>query len=138
MAVPGSMPSNARTIWEEGLRVPPVRIYNRGVLNKGVLGSELCDAIRSVARGRRLLPRVPPSLAHTLRSRLAEPEQMLFGMLLAAIPRDEICRALGMSERELGACTEAMLRTLEALPGEAPPRRRPRGGLDLDSTVAAR
>jgi N-methylhydantoinase B len=35
--VPGSMPSNARTIWEEGLRVPPVRIYDKGVLNKGVL-----------------------------------------------------------------------------------------------------
>jgi DNA-binding NarL/FixJ family response regulator len=108
------------------------------VLNKGVLGSELCNAIRSVARGRRLLPRVPPSLANTLRARLAEPEQMLFGMLLAAIPRDEICRALDISERELGARTEAMLRTLEALPGEAPPGRRPRGGLDLDRTVAAR
>ncbi len=36
-SVPGSMPSNARTIWEEGLRVPPVRIYDKGVLNKGVL-----------------------------------------------------------------------------------------------------
>jgi N-methylhydantoinase B len=35
--VPGSMPANARTIWEEGLRVPPVRIYDKGVLNKGVL-----------------------------------------------------------------------------------------------------
>jgi len=108
------------------------------VLNKGVLGSELCNAIRSVARGRRLLPRVPPPLAHTLRASLAEPEQMLFGMLLAAIPRDEICRALGISERELDARTEAMLRTLEALPGEVSAARRPRGGLDLDRTVAAR
>jgi len=36
-SVPGSMPANARTIWEEGLRVPPVRIYDKGVLNKGVL-----------------------------------------------------------------------------------------------------
>lgn len=35
--VPGSMPFDARTIWEEGLRVPPVRIYDKGVLNKGVL-----------------------------------------------------------------------------------------------------
>ena len=35
--VPGSMPSDARTIWEEGLRVPPVKIYDRGVLNEGVL-----------------------------------------------------------------------------------------------------
>ena len=36
-SVPGSMPSNARTIWEEGLRVPPVKIYDKGVLNQGVL-----------------------------------------------------------------------------------------------------
>ncbi|PJE38632.1 5-oxoprolinase [Pseudooceanicola lipolyticus] len=35
--VPGSMPSDARTIWEEGLRVPPVKIYEKGVLNEGVL-----------------------------------------------------------------------------------------------------
>ena len=35
--VPGSMPANARTIWDEGLRIPPVRIYDKGVLNKGVL-----------------------------------------------------------------------------------------------------
>ncbi len=35
--VPGSMPANARTIWEEGIRIPPVRIYDKGVLNKGVL-----------------------------------------------------------------------------------------------------
>src|SRR5579871_6902687 len=35
--VPGSMPADAHTIWEEGLRIPPVRIYDRGVLNQGVL-----------------------------------------------------------------------------------------------------
>ena len=35
--VPGSMPADARSIWEEGLRVPPVRIYDRGTLNQGVL-----------------------------------------------------------------------------------------------------
>ncbi len=35
--VPGSMPADARSIWEEGLRVPPVKIYDKGVLNEGVL-----------------------------------------------------------------------------------------------------
>ena len=35
--VPGSMPADARTIWEEGLRVPPVKIYENGKLNQGVL-----------------------------------------------------------------------------------------------------
>ncbi len=35
--VPGSMPADSRTIWEEGLRVPPVKIFDKGVLNEGVL-----------------------------------------------------------------------------------------------------
>lgn len=35
--VPGSMPSDSRTIWEEGLRIPPVKIYQKGELNEGVL-----------------------------------------------------------------------------------------------------
>jgi N-methylhydantoinase B len=35
--VPGSMPADAHTIWEEGLRIPPVKIYEKGVLNEGVL-----------------------------------------------------------------------------------------------------
>ena len=33
--VPGSMPCDARTIWEEGLRIPPVRIYDKGVAQQG-------------------------------------------------------------------------------------------------------
>lgn len=35
--VPGSMPADAHSIWDEGLRVPPVKIYDRGVLNEAVL-----------------------------------------------------------------------------------------------------
>jgi N-methylhydantoinase B len=35
--VPGSMPFDARSIWEEGLRVPPIKIYEQGKLNEGVL-----------------------------------------------------------------------------------------------------
>lgn len=35
--VPGSMPFDARSIWEEGLRVPPVKVYEKGELNQGVL-----------------------------------------------------------------------------------------------------
>lgn len=35
--VPGSMPADARSIWEEGIRIPPVKIYERGELNEGVL-----------------------------------------------------------------------------------------------------
>jgi DNA-binding NarL/FixJ family response regulator len=102
------------------------------LLNKASLGSELCDAIRSVARGRRLLSRVPQPMADMLRRRLNEAEQPIFGMLLAGIPRDEITRTLDISARELASREDAMLRKVEALPGEwpTPPRGRNRVYLD--------
>ena len=90
------------------------------LLNKGVLGSELCDVVRAVARGRRLLPRVSPPLAGMLRRRLDDAEQPLFGMLLAGIPRGEIGQILRISARELDSRESGMLRKLELLPGEAP------------------
>jgi DNA-binding NarL/FixJ family response regulator len=92
------------------------------VLNKGGLGSELCDAIRSVMHGRRLLPRVSQPLADLLRRRLNDAEQPLFGMLMAGIPREEIERTLDMSARERDSREAAMLRKLEALPGEGQER----------------
>jgi DNA-binding NarL/FixJ family response regulator len=89
------------------------------LLNKGVLGSELCDAVRAVARGRRLLPSVSPPLVDMLRRRLDDSEQSLFGMLLVGIPRGEIGEILGMSAPELSSREGVMLRKLELLPGEA-------------------
>lgn len=35
--VPGSLPTDAQTIYEEGIRIPPVKIYKKGVLNHDVL-----------------------------------------------------------------------------------------------------
>lgn len=35
--VPGSMPADARSVWEEGIRIPPVKIYDGGVLNESLL-----------------------------------------------------------------------------------------------------
>jgi N-methylhydantoinase B len=35
--VPGSLPTDARTIYEEGVTVPPVKIFKKGVLNEDVL-----------------------------------------------------------------------------------------------------
>jgi two-component system response regulator DevR len=102
------------------------------VLNKAVLGSELCDVIRSVARGRRFVARVSPPFADTLRRRLNDREQVVFGMLLAAIPREEITRALGISDHELRARADTILRTLEALPGETSGVARRRRRLNLD------
>ena len=36
-AVPGSMPSNATSVFEEGLMVPPIRLWDQGVPNEAAL-----------------------------------------------------------------------------------------------------
>jgi N-methylhydantoinase B len=36
-AVPGSMPSTATSVYEEGLMVPPIRLWDQGVANQAVL-----------------------------------------------------------------------------------------------------
>src|SRR5262245_48538221 len=36
-AVPGSMPSHARSVFEEGLMVPPIKLWDQGVPNQAAL-----------------------------------------------------------------------------------------------------
>jgi DNA-binding NarL/FixJ family response regulator len=84
------------------------------IVSKGGLGAELCDAIRSVARGRQLLPPVPHWLGDALRRRLDHEEQAIFGMLLAGIPPAEVAEMLGMSMDGLDSRLWAMLRSLES------------------------
>jgi DNA-binding NarL/FixJ family response regulator len=88
------------------------------LLSKGSLGSELCDTVRSVARGRRPLPRVSQPMADMLRRRLDDLEEQIFGMLLAGIARADIEQMLGVSASELDSLQSVMLRKLEVLPGD--------------------
>ena len=89
------------------------------MLSKGSLGDELCNTIRAVAKGRKLLPRVPTAVADTVRERLDAAEEVTFGMLLAGITREEIVRVLSITEEELRSRERRMLDKLEWPPGEA-------------------
>jgi DNA-binding NarL/FixJ family response regulator len=84
-----------------------------GLVSKGGLGSDLCDAIRSVAGGRSLLPMVPWQLAEVMRRRLSGEEQAIFGMSRAGIPPVEIANTLGISESGLDSRMWEMLHKLE-------------------------
>jgi DNA-binding NarL/FixJ family response regulator len=95
------------------------------LLSKGSLGSELCDTVRSVARGKRLITKVPQPMADMLRRRLDGVEQSIFGMLLAGISREEIEQTLRISSPELASYEAAMLSKLERLPGERAGRANP-------------
>jgi DNA-binding NarL/FixJ family response regulator len=85
-----------------------------GIVSKGSLGSELCEAIRAVAGGQRRLTPVPPWLGEALRTRLDHEEQAIFGMLLAGIAPAEITQTLAISAAGLESRLGSMLRRLEA------------------------
>lgn len=95
------------------------------IVSKGGLGSELCEAIRKVARGHRLLPPVPQWLGEALRRRLDHQEQAIFGLLLAGIPTADIAGTLGLPEAALESRLWSMLRKLEAV--DPSPNGRSRG-----------
>jgi DNA-binding NarL/FixJ family response regulator len=108
------------------------------LLSKGALGSELCDAVRAVANGRRLLPKVPRALLASLSRRLYDSEQLLFGMLLAGLDEIEIRQVLDVSAEELAVLEDAILFKLEALPGEEGEERRARAGASATGAVRPR
>ncbi|QLC26388.1 hydantoinase B/oxoprolinase family protein [Parasphingopyxis algicola] len=93
--VAGSMPYDARSIWEEGLRVPPVKVYEKGVLNEGVLDIMLNNS------------RTP----HTNRSDLMA---LIAGCRTGAKRVGEICDRFGQ-ETYLSACDQLLDRTKEAM-----------------------
>ena len=86
-----------------------------GLISKGGVGSELCHAVRAVARGHSRIPMVPPALAGAMRRRLGADEQAIFGMLLAGIEPSDVADTLGISERGLDSRRWAMLHKLEGL-----------------------
>lgn len=93
--VAGSMPFDARSIWEEGLRIPPVKIYEQGRLNEGVLAIMLNNS------------RTP----HSNRSDLMA---LVAGCKVAAKRVRELCDRFGR-DTYLGACDLLLARTHAAM-----------------------
>ncbi|MEM7569990.1 MAG: hydantoinase B/oxoprolinase family protein [Pseudomonadota bacterium] len=93
--VAGSMPFDARSIWEEGLRIPPVKVYEKGVLNQGVLDILLNNT------------RTPDSNRSDLMALIA-------GCKTAATRVQELCARFGQ-DTYLGACDMLMARTRQAM-----------------------
>jgi DNA-binding NarL/FixJ family response regulator len=72
-----------------------------GLVSKGGVGADLCDAVRAVAHGQVRLPTVPPALASALRRRLAHAEHLVGESGVAAV--DDASQARGASQRLNGS-----------------------------------
>jgi DNA-binding NarL/FixJ family response regulator len=95
-----------------------------GLVSKGGLGAELCQAVRTVAAGHPSFPAVPWQLAETMRRRLGDEEQAIFGMTVAGIAPVEISQTLGLSPSELESRLWEMLRKMENLDPDLGARRK--------------
>ena len=93
-----------------------------GVVGKGGDADDLCDAVRFVACGRSVRPRILPATLRSTAERLDPGDVPILGMLVHRTPPDEIARVLGMTERRLDARRWAMLRCLTGRERRAAPR----------------
>lgn len=106
------------------------------LLSKGSLGDDLCYTVRSIARGRRLIPRIRREMGDLLGDRLDDDrDRMILGMLLAGIPSEEIAATLRIDERELSDRRIRMLAKLEPLPGERAASNIGHAPLDFDRPI---
>jgi N-methylhydantoinase B len=87
-SVPGSMPSGARSVFEEGLMVPPIKLWDRGVRNEA--------ALRIMTRNSRM----PDSLAGDLDAECA-------ACLMGARRLGELFTRYGRDT--VGACFDAIV-----------------------------
>jgi DNA-binding NarL/FixJ family response regulator len=92
-----------------------------GVVHKAALATELCDAVRAVAAGRRVIPPAAPGAQAVVAARLDPQDLPILAMLIDGTEPDEIAKVLGMQPRWLAARRWAMLERLRRMPT----RRRP-------------
>jgi DNA-binding NarL/FixJ family response regulator len=83
------------------LLVPAAIAQADAVVNKAEPVSALLDAIRRIARGERLMPRLPPDLVAAAIARLDAGDAALASMLINGATRDDIACALARDEQDV-------------------------------------
>jgi DNA-binding NarL/FixJ family response regulator len=94
---------------DASLVIPAVLAGADGLLNKSAPAPELFDALRSVARGERVLPPIPRELLATAAERL-DPEHMpVLAMMVDGTPAGEVAETLRMSPGEISRTLDDMI-----------------------------
>lgn len=95
------------------LVIPAMLAGADGVVNKGAPAGELYDAIRTVARGERIMPPMSRELLDAANERLDSADLPILGMSLDGTPEVEIARTLGVSHEELTRRVDRMISRLK-------------------------
>jgi DNA-binding NarL/FixJ family response regulator len=94
---------------DASLAIPALLAGADGVVHKGAPAGELYEALRLVARGRRVLPPLSRELLDAAAERLHPADLPVLGLVLDETPRGEIARTLRLEPRALDATLERML-----------------------------
>jgi DNA-binding NarL/FixJ family response regulator len=105
-----------------------------GLLSKSAGGEELCEAIRRVARGTALFPRLDGEVLEACASRVDEDDLAILETMLDGHSRREAAEALRLDERELERRLERMVETLR--PSTGPLRSVPGGARQAPYSAA--
>jgi DNA-binding NarL/FixJ family response regulator len=97
---------------DDWLTIPAILAGADGVLHKGSTGTQLADAIRTVAGGRPYLPPVAPDVLAASGEILAPEDRPILGMLIHGTPRQEIARTLRLDPADLRGRLARMLDAL--------------------------
>jgi DNA-binding NarL/FixJ family response regulator len=80
------------------------------IVKKSSTGDELCAAVRSVARGVRARPEVPPETMTAIAAQLQPEDLSILGMLTNGVRPGEVAEALGMTDEWLAIRRWAILK----------------------------
>jgi DNA-binding NarL/FixJ family response regulator len=94
---------------DPSLAVPAILAGANGVTNKAALADELLGAIRLVARGRFVVPVIPPGIREASAAKLDAEELPIFSMMMDRTPLPEVAEVMGIDERELRGLLRVML-----------------------------
>jgi DNA-binding NarL/FixJ family response regulator len=98
---------------DASLVIPATLAGADGVVNKGAPASELYDAIRTVARGDRVIPPLSRELLDTANDKLDPQDLPILGMVLDGTPEHEIARTLGLSADDMTHRVDRMIGRLK-------------------------
>jgi DNA-binding NarL/FixJ family response regulator len=97
---------------DASLTVPAVLAGADGLLHKGVPAQVLTHAIRSIARGERVLPALRPELQAAAADKLDVEDQPILGMRVAGTAHHEIAETLRLAPADLLRRVDAMIERL--------------------------
>jgi DNA-binding NarL/FixJ family response regulator len=98
---------------DASLVIPAMLAGADGLVNKGAPAPELYDAVRTVARGERVMPPLSRELLDAAHARLPDEDIPVLMMALDGTPESEIARTIGVSNEDMAHRLDRMIARLK-------------------------